>query len=253
MYKAIIIEDEENAAMALKLMLNDSCPNVEVIESCKSVPEGVLAINKHNPDIVFLDIEMPVYSGFDLFQFIPNPEFSVIFTTAYSQYALKAFEVSAVDYILKPVENEALQSAVKKASIKQDKEVMLKKMNALKENVQHEKVKKIALPISDGLAFIETETIEYIEAEGVYTRIYLKDKSQLFISKNIKMFEDMLCKQDNFLRIHRSFIVNTDHISQYNRSDGYLSLYSGAALKIAREKKQWFEESIKLYRIGGSN
>lgn len=253
MYKAIIIEDEENAAAALKLLLGEHSNAVEVAATCHSVPEGVLAINKHNPDIVFLDIEMPVYSGFDLFQFIPNPEFSVIFTTAYSQYAIRAFEVSAIDYLLKPVDEEALQAAIKKAIIKQDKELTLKKMATLKENMSGERIKKIALPISDGLAFVETETIEYIEAEGVYTRIYLKDRSQLFISKNIKMFEEILCRQENFLRIHRSHIVNTDFISQYNRGEGYLTMTSGSLLKISREKKQWFEESVKLYRIGNNN
>lgn len=253
MYKAIIIEDEEKAASALRLLLNEHCPDIEVAQTCHSVPDGVIAINKHKPDIIFLDIEMPVYSGFDLFHFIPKPDFSVIFTTAYGQYALKAFEVSAVDYILKPIDEDALKIAVKKATQKQDNELLLKKINSLKENVQSEKIKKIALPISEGLAFVETETIEYIEADGVYTRIFLKDKSQLFISKNIKIFEELLCKQENFIRIHRSHIINSDYIVQYNRGEGYLQMTTGAQLRIARDKKQSFEESVKLYRVGGTN
>ncbi len=249
-YQAVIIEDEENAAAALELLLRACCPEIAVAASCRSVPEGVLSIHKCKPDIVFLDIEMPIYNGFDLFKFIPEPEFGVIFTTAYSNYAIKAFEVSAVDYLLKPLEAEALVAAVKKACIRQDKEVMLKKLAAVKENLESEKLKKIALPISDGLAFVEVDSIEYFEAEGVYTRIFLKDKSQLFISKNIKVFDDILCKQGNFLRIHRTHIVNSGFILQYHRGEGLLTMASGAHLRIAREKKPWFEETVKTIRLG---
>lgn len=252
MYKAIIIEDEKNAAAALELLIAEHCPEVKVVECCTSVPEGVLAIHKHQPAIIFLDIEMPVYSGFELFRFIPDPQFSVIFITAYSQYAIRAFDVSAVDYVLKPVESEALMAAVRKAVIQQDKEMLIKKIQTLRENTSSDKIRKIALPISDGLAFVETETIEYVEAEGTYTRIFLKDRSQLLISKNIKMFEDILCRQENFIRIHRSHIVNTDYILQYNRGEGYLLMHSGANLRISREKKQWFEDFIRDYRVGGN-
>ncbi|MCX7743524.1 MAG: LytTR family DNA-binding domain-containing protein [Flavobacteriales bacterium] len=250
MYKAIIIEDELNAALALEFLLKNHCPDIHVLEKCTSVPDGVLAINKHKPDIVFLDIEMPVYSGFDLFKFITEPEFSVIFTTAYSQYALKAFEVSAVDYLLKPIEEDALKSAVEKAKIRQDKELLLKKIQTLKENSLSNHIKKIALPISDGLAFVETETIEYIEAEGAYTRIYLKDKSQLFVSKNIKIFEEILCKDERFIRIHRSNIVNVHFFQHYNKGEGILRMQSGTLLKISRDKKQEFEDAINSLRIG---
>ncbi len=252
-FKAVIIEDEENSAAALAMLLQVCCPEVQVMESCRSIPQGVLAIHKFKPDIVFLDIEMPVYSGFELFKFIPEPEFSVIFTTAYSQYAIKAFEVSAVDYLLKPIEADALVAAVKKASIKQEKELIIKKMSAVRENVESEKLKKIALPISDGLAFVEIETIEYFEAEGVYTRIFFKDKSQIFISKNIKVFEDILCKHDHFLRIHRSHLVNSDFILNYHRGEGLVNMASGATLRIARDKKQWFEDTVKTIRLGNGS
>lgn len=251
MYKAIIIEDEQNAALALEFLLHNHCPEVQVMERCTSVPDGVLAINKHKPDMIFLDIEMPVYSGFDLFKFITEPDFSVIFTTAYSQYALKAFEVSAVDYLLKPVEEDSLKAAVEKAKKRQDKELLLKKIQTLKENSSSSHIKKIALPLSDGLAFVETDTIEYTEAEGVYTRIYLKDKSQVLVSKNIKIFEDLLCKDERFIRIHRSNIVNIQFIQHYNRGEGILRMQSGTLLKVSRDKKQEFEEAVKSLRVGG--
>ncbi|HRD38758.1 MAG TPA: response regulator, partial [Bacteroidia bacterium] len=162
--RAIIIDDEERAKTSLKLLLNEYCKNIDVVGLYSNVPEGVLAINKHKPKIVFLDIEMPEYNGFELFNFFREIDFEIIFVTAYNEFALKAFEFSAVDYLLKPVDIDKLKGAVKKASSKINSIETLYKFELLKETFNSQQFNKIALPVSDGLSFINTDEITYLEA-----------------------------------------------------------------------------------------
>jgi two-component system LytT family response regulator len=244
MLKAIIIEDETKARRVLEELLKEYCPDVEVIASVDSVPEGVKAINKLQPDVVFLDIEMPEYNGFQLFDFFNEVNFEVIFTTAYHEYALQAFEVAAVGYLLKPIQIEKLIQAVEKLKEK-FKQQSRQRIELLKNTWQEEKVSKIALPISEGFLFIELNDIMYLLAEGSYTNIILRDNRKFIVSKNIKSFEELLLG-NLFFRPHRSYLINLNAVKQFVRQDGgYILMENGDAVSITKEKK---DEFLKAYQ-----
>lgn len=247
--KAIIVDDEERARRTLKALLKEYCPEVEVIGTYKSVPEGVLAINKYRPNLVFLDIEMPEYNGFELLGFFRDVDFEIIFVTAYNQYALKAFEVSAVDYLLKPVDSDQLAKAVEKAQIRLGKETMQERLETLQTNTQDPIFKRIALPISDGLLFVELEDIISLEADGAYTQVFLKDGKQILVSKRLKFFEDILKERKSFYRSHRSYLININFVKKLNRSEGFLELDNGKSIPLARDKKIEFEQLLKKFNL----
>ena len=251
--KAIIIDDEERARSTLQKLLNDYCPGIEIISLASNVPEGVLAINKLRPQLVFLDIEMPEYNGFELLSFFRDIDFEIIFVTAYNDYALKAFEVSAVDYILKPIEIDKLKSAVEKASNKLGTFDMKNRLDVLKDSFKTEQFNKIALPVADGLLFVETSDIAYLEADGAYTEVWLKNGSKILVSKKLKFFEEVLDKRPNFFRSHRSYIVNINFIKKYNKADNALTLDNGKTIIISRERKNEFEQQLKNNNITVGN
>src|SRR5262249_48276648 len=144
--------------------------DVEVVAQCENVPAGVLAINQHKPQLVFLDIEMPEYNGFELLGFFRDVDFEIIFVTGYNEYALKAFEVSAVDYLLKPVEIEKLKRAVSKVEQKLKQGNMPYRLDILRDSFRSQQFQKIALPMSDGLIFVDVSEIMLLEADGAYTQ-----------------------------------------------------------------------------------
>ena len=246
---AIIIDDEERARRTLRLLIEEFCPNVEILGTYKNVPEGVLAINKLNPQLVFLDIEMPEYNGFELLGFFRDVDFEIIFVTAYNQYALKAFEVSAVDYLLKPVDSDLLIKAIDKASLRLQNGSMKDRLSTLQENTQSEIFNRIALPVSDGLLFIEIQGIVLLEADGAYTSVFLKDGTQILVSKRLKFFEDVLKNRTAFYRPHRSFIVNINFVKKLNRAESALELDNGKAIPLPRNKKTEFENLLKRFNL----
>ena len=243
--KAVIIDDEVRARDTLSTLLNQYCSNVDIVASCSNVPDGVLAINQKRPQLVFLDIEMPEYSGFELLSFFRDIDFEIIFVTAYNDYALKAFEVSAVDYVLKPVDIDKLIAAVDKANKKLAGNDMQNRLDVLKDTFKTEQFNKIALPMAEGLLFVETNEIIYLEADGAYTEVWLQNGSKITVSKKIKFFEDVLDKRPNFFRSHRSYIVNINFIKKYNKADNALTLDNGKTIVISRDRKQEFEQQLK--------
>jgi two-component system LytT family response regulator len=248
--KAIIIDDEERARRVLSTMLKEFCSDsIEVVSQCSNVPQGVLEINRNNPDVVFLDIEMPDYSGFELLDFFKDVDFEIIFVTAYNKYALKAFEVSAVDYILKPVRIDQLEAAVAKLHGKYTMR-MYDRLKLLKTNLQSD-IKKIAIPVSDGLVLVKVNEISHFVADGSYSKVHLMDGTNMLVSKKLKYFEDLLENQSNFYRIHRSYLVNLDFIKKYNRHESEVSLENNIQIKVSRDQKVKFEEMIKNYTNGG--
>ena len=245
--KAIIIDDEERARRVLSSMIDEYCSDViQIVSQCENVPEGVLEINRKKPDVVFLDIEMSDYSGFELLEFFKDIDFEIIFVTAYNKYALRAFEVSAVDYILKPVRIDKLENAVKKL---QDKLLitMHDRLELLKTNLQTEKIKKIAVPVSDGLILVKVNEISHIDADGSYAKLHLIDGTNLLVSKRLKYFEDLLSNQENFYRIHRSHLLNIQHVKKYNRHESMITLENNQKIKVARDNKVEFEDKIKSF------
>lgn len=250
MLSCVIIDDEGKARRILEAMLKEHCPEVQVIAAAEDVPSGVKIIQKHNPDLVFLDIEMPGYTGFQLLEFFDQPTFEVIFTTAYSEYALQAFQVSAVDYLLKPIQIEQLKQAVDKAIRMHGNSQVIERLTALRENVEENTLQKIALPVSEGLRFVPLKDILYLKADGSYTHIFLVDGTRILISKKIKEFENTLAPRNNFFRTHRSYIINLGRIKNYIRQDGgYIVMENGDEVDLSRERKDEFQQLIEGSRI----
>ena len=196
MVRAIIIDDESDSIEILQNEISKHCKAVELVGSYESPKAGIKAINQLKPDVVFLDIEMPGINGFELLELIPDIDFDIIFTTAYDQFALRAFKVCALDYLLKPVDPIELRAAVAKVS---DKSVQSKTKTQVQfllqhlEELEHNNVKRIALPTIDGLEFIHLDDILFCESDGAYSMLHFKSGSKLLISKSLRFLEDILC------------------------------------------------------------
>jgi len=240
MLKAIIVDDEARARRILENYIKDYCPQVQILAIVEDVPQAIIAINAFNPDIVFLDIEMPNFNGFQLLDSVDNIAFEIIFTTAYSEYALKAFQVSAIDYLLKPIQANQLIAAVKKVEKIQGSSMLQERLKTLQQNLVDYKVKKIVVPMSEGSLFVELKEIIYLKAEGSYVSIFFKDGSKILVSKNIKDYEDQLTNNEGFFRTHRSFLVNTDFVNKISSDGSEAILTNGSLISISRERKQEF-------------
>jgi len=249
MIKAIIIDDEERARNSLSAALQSFCLDIEIIGTASNVIEGVELIKSNQPDLVFLDIEMPEYNGFELLQFFDEINFDIIFVTAYSQYAIRAFEVSAMDYLLKPIEVTSLQKAVDKVKEKKSHNTIKKRLEVLKDSFINEEIKKISLPMADGLLFVEVKDIILLEADGAYTYVCLNNGSRILVSKKLKFFEDILSNRPHFFRPHRSFVINLNYIKKYIRGESNILMDNNAIVSISRDLKGSFETLLKEYRL----
>lgn len=245
--RAIIVDDEPLARQLLKGILEEHCPQVEIVELCSNLPEGVKAIRKQSPDIVFLDIEMPGHSGLELLDFFNPSEvnFSIIFTTAYNQYAVNAFKLSAIDYILKPLEPESIVNSLTRFEESKSK---FSNFSILKENLSaHNQDKKLAIHTINSIHFIELKTICFLKAEGAYTNITLKNGTRILSSKSLKYFEQMLEEQTNFIRCHKSFIVNINEITQYLKTGGGSLIINGIdEINVSSDKVKFVLEKLKV-------
>ncbi len=246
MLRSIIIDDELQAAESLRKDLAAYCPNVEVIEVCNSAKEGILAIKKAKPDLIFLDIEMPWMNGFEMLDVLDHIDFSIIFTTAYDQFAAKAFRASAVDYLLKPIHSNDLQDAVRKAAQNKERQTSLNVTNLLDNLKLPSRNQKIALPNKDGYEFIEANQIVYCQAEGAYTKVFVDGKKNILISKTLGDIEELL-PSDVFQRIHHSTIVNLDYVTHFLRTDGgYVKMKTGEQLVVSKSRKEAILEKLGL-------
>jgi len=246
--KAIIIDDEKRARISLTYILQEYCPEVTVVAECENLPEGIKAIRKQQPDIVLLDIEMPGHSGLELLDFFDENEvnFSIIFTTAYNEYALKAFKFSAVDYLLKPIIPEELAEAIQRVSKQKQR---FENFKAFKENLQQETLTKIAVPSGNTLLFLDTNKIMYIKGEGAYSEVFCSDGSRQLVSRNLKNFEDILCSDSRFLRIHKSYIVNFNFVTAFNKSDGgSIVLENQIQIPVSPDKSQTILDQIQIIK-----
>ncbi len=242
--RAIIVDDEPNARMALRGVLEENFSQVEIVCDCKNVPEAVKAINKFNPDLVFLDIAMPGYSGFELIDFFDEQSipFKIIFVTAFSEHSLRAFETSAVDYILKPVRVEHIARALKKISFDEQTNE-LRQYKVLKENYSAQQDKKIVLQTAETIFVVRMDDIIYLQAEGSYTRFYTTSHGVLTITKKLIDFE-YLEENGPFFRTHRSYIVNLNHIKKVDKKEFILMMNNDAEVYLAQDKKNLLLEKI---------
>ncbi|MCC6701401.1 MAG: response regulator transcription factor [Fluviicola sp.] len=243
--KAIIIDDEPMARQLLNGILQQHCPQVEVVDLCPNLPEGVKSIHKNQPDLVFLDIEMPGHSGLELLDFFNDADvnFSIIFTTAYNQYAIKAFKLSAIDYILKPLDAESIIDAVNRFEANRNKGM---DFSILKENLSSgSQSKKLAIHTVSSILFLELKEICFLKADGAYTQIHSKDGNKIISSRSLKYFEQTLSDHPNFIRCHKSFIVNVDEITEYVKTDGGSLLVNGKH-EVAVSSDKWQEVLEKI-------
>ena len=240
MLRAILIDDEPECLRSLAHDLALHCPGIEIVAQCASGKDAIKEIHTLKPDVLFLDIDMPYINGFDLLEMVPDSDFEVIFTTAYDKYAIQAFRISAVDYLLKPIETDALRDAVEKVRILREKGNAPKQINFLIQQIkdlENNNVRKIALPTFDGLVFIHMDDILYCQSDGAYSHVFFVDGSKMYISKTLRYLEDALCNF-HFFRVHNSYIVNLNHVKKYSKTDGGLIIMSnGEKVRVSRSKK----------------
>ena len=246
MLTAIIIDDEANSRNALRQKLFNHCPNVVIIAECENGEEGIKSIEEKKPDIVFLDVEMPRMNGFTMLQQLKNKNFEVIFITAYDHYAIKAIKFSALDYLLKPVEVADLKMAVEKATQKRilhagNNRVELLLQNLLDEKKEHQ---RLAISSMEGLQFVPTDDIIYLEANSNYTSFFLTGNRKITATKTLKDFEELL-PATIFIRIHHSYLINKNGVEKYIRGDGgQVLMKNGVLLDVARRKKEEFMRAV---------
>ena len=245
MLKAIIVDDEAKARRILENFIVEYCPQIQILALAEDVPQAVTAIQKSKPDVVFLDIEMPGYNGFQLLDFFETIDFEIIFTTAYSEFALRAFQVSAIDYLLKPIQIDQLTAAVHKLEKIQGNSLIKERIETLQKNLEEYKIKKIVVPLSEGSLFVALNDILFLKAEGSYANIFFKDGSKVIVSKNLKDYEDQLTLEEGFFRTHRSFLINTNYISQISSDGTEATMSNQSVINISRERKQDFLNYIK--------
>jgi len=230
--KAVIIDDERHCRDHISDLLNTYCPEVEVAASCATFTEAIHAVHTHAPDLLFMDVEMPEGSGFDLLEQLGSPGVNVIFTTAHQQYAILAIRANAVDYLLKPV----LPAELKKA-IKRMREI------PRSNSAQAASFHKISLPTLKGLVFCDPDDIIRCEADGAYTKIHMVDGSMV-ISRNISVMEEVL-QRFFFFRVHKSHLINLHHLEEYIRGNGGIAIMSdGAQVEVSKRRRDDFLDAL---------
>lgn len=244
--KSIIIEDEPDNRLNLRVMLQNYCPHVEVIAEAENVETGIQMIRQHRPELVFLDVEMPDGTGFDLLAKIGAFDFHVIFVTAYSQYAIKAIKFNALDYILKPIDISELGKAVDKAANNMDKSDSMNRIQNLLSNMQQRDLQSRRIPLAsaDSLRMVELSQIVRLQGENNYTRFFFTDKTSMLVSKTLKEYVEMLEPCD-FMRVHQSHLVNLSYVQSFIKTDGgYLLMEDGSEVGVSRAKKQALLERL---------
>lgn len=242
--KCVIIDDDPGCISTLETMIKSYCPRLEIVGVAQTLLEGVKVVNMTKPELVFLDVEIHHELGFDLFKYLPEPDFEVVFTTAHEKYALKAIKSSCYDFLLKPVEVEELIKVVNR--LEQD---TLRKSNdnlkVLMANLesQEKNLQKIAIPSTNGYSFVEIRDIVLLEGDGKYTKITTKDGQKFLSTKNIGEFESLL-PSDQFFRTHKSWLVNLNFLKNYDKSSSKLYLVGDLVAEVSLRKR---EEFMKLF------
>jgi len=238
MLKAIIVDDEPYCCEALATLLEDS-PEIEVVAVCHNATDALTAIHKYSPDLVFLDVEMPKMNGFEMLEKLPVVNFDLIFTTSYDKYALKAIRFSAIDYLLKPVDQEELLNAIQKVvhrsqkPIAQQLEILMQKIHQ-----PSTPINKIAMPTMEGLQMIPVDSIISCESDSNYTILLLKNKRKIIVSRTLKEIEELL-EEHSFVRVHRCYLANLNEVEKYVKGEGgYLVMSDGTTIDVARNKKE---------------
>jgi two-component system LytT family response regulator len=243
----IIVDDSKQARKLLNLMIQEHHKNLICIGEAENVEQAAILIKELRPQLVFLDIEMPEKSGLQLVEEISRDDinYEIIFTTAFNEYALNAFRLSAIDYLLKPIDEEQLEQAIEKVKQKIEWQSTRLNLEILKKNFQKEGEETLRITDTDGYQFIQVMKIIYVEADGSYTKIYTTDNKTILVSKNLKHIEFLLSGIPYIHRVHRSFIVNLHHIKRFDKSDrGKIIMKNDTSIDLSREKRNSFLEAI---------
>ncbi|MEN3322355.1 LytTR family DNA-binding domain-containing protein [Mariniflexile soesokkakense] len=245
MIKAIIIDDEQHCIDRVEKLLKPFEDSISLIGKFSTVNSGIKAIDNLNPDVVFLDVQIHEKTGFDVLMEVNHHAFEVIFTTAFETFAVQAFKFSAVDYLLKPIDEDDFNLAIKKLNSKIESKDFTKKVNALLSNVsKSDGQKKITIPTIDGLEFLEVSDIIRCEADVNYTNIFTKDSKKIMVSKTLKSFEALLANC-NFFRVHNSHLINLDYIKKYTKGKGgYVTLIDNSVIEVSTRRKEDFLKAI---------
>ncbi len=247
MLNTILIDDEKNALDVLEMQVQQFCTDINIVAKCEGGVNGIAAIKKLNPDLIFLDIEMPHKNGFDVLTETNQCTYDVIFTTAYNQFAIKAFKFSAVDYLLKPIDIVELQAAIEKVRNKNGNTRLDDKIKLLFQQLQTQQkhTHKIALPTGDGMQFLEPDEIMRCESDSNYTHIFLANGKKITLAKTLKEVEENI-EGNPFFRVHQSHLINMNHINKYFKGDSaYIIMNDGTQIAISRNKKEVFLESFR--------
>lgn len=241
--KALIIDDENKARRLLERLLQEQCPDITIILQASDLESGVAIIKAKKPDIVYLDIEMPKYSGLQILEMLGDQsiDFQIIFTTAYNQYAVDAFKLSAIDYLLKPIDIDELKKATQRAILAIKDNSINHQLVDLKKAFNQLALNKIALEIPKGVIFISHDDIVIFEADGMYTKVYLENDDTKLICKPLKHFVKQLNSLPIFYKPHRSYLVNLKHIKELSKKDGHhLVMTNNKTIPISKEKREEF-------------
>jgi len=247
MITATIVDDEPDCCESLVILLERYCPEIKVMDICYSAETAIQSIKEHSPQILFLDIEMPFMNGFEMLEKLGAINFELIFTTSYNQYAIRAIRFSALDYLLKPVDREELQKAVRKAAqrsnhpLPQQLDMLLQKLKT-----PSIRITKIAIPTMEGFQLLGTESIISCESNGNYTYMFLKDKRKIIASRSLKEIEDLL-EDYPFIRVHNSHLVNINEVDKYIKGEGgYLIMSDGSTINVSRSRKELLLKKLSL-------
>jgi two-component system, LytTR family, response regulator len=245
MIRAIIIDDEAYGRTALRLALEKYFPEVSIVCICDTPERGLVAIRQEAPNLVFLDVQMPGMSGFDLLKLVSPFNFEVIFVTAYEQYAIKAIRFSALDYLMKPVDIDDLRASLQKAKERLSRANTHHQYQSVLHNIQHPagKIERLAVPTQEGINFFNLSQVIFCKAEGSYTQMMLVHGQSHLVTRNLKDFENLLL-DSGFCRVHHTYLINMAHIRKYIRGEGgYVIMTDDHHIDISRRKK---EEFLKL-------
>jgi two-component system LytT family response regulator len=248
--KAILVDDEQPGLDSMRKLVQLNCPDVEIIASCTNANSAHEAIKTLHPDLIFLDIAMPGKSGFDLLREIKDEKFEVIFVTAHNEFMIEAFHFSALDYLLKPVDEDLLVEAVKRAKVRIVEKNGKKNIDTFLYNVQQKPAvnqMRLCIPSIKGFQVVELDEIVYAEASNNYSNFYFTDKRIICTAKSLFEYEELLA-DSGFVRIHKSFLVNLLHVKEYIRGEGgSVILSNGQEVEVSRRKKEFFMGKMKEF------